>query len=581
MLAVSLAGTLLSLSLPYLSKELVDRALVGRDVATLIRIVALFGAVTVASFGANVWSGLRYTRVSAHVLFDMRVALYRHLQTLSPRFYARTRLGDIVSRLNNDIAEIQRTAAELALAWVGNLLFLIGSIAMMVWLDARLALVSLALIPPSVWVLAHYRRRLQGRVTVVRERSADIGSFLIETLLGMKLVVASNAQQREVDRFKQKNDAFIDALMAMQRTTYLSGGLPGLMLSAGGAVVFLAGGWQVINGTLTLGTFAAFLAYQMRLLGPVQGLMGLYANVAVAGASWRRVRELLDVPPDVREPSIPVALSTPALHGGPSSPGRSRAGGERSAGRVAFDRVTLAFDRGAPVLEDVSFEARPGEVVAIVGPSGSGKSTIADLLLRLLDPDSGSVRLDGVDLRDVRLGDLRGRVVLVEQEPFVFHATIAENVRYGRPEATDAEVADAARAAGLERFLGTLPRGIETVVGERGLAVSAGERQRIALARAFLARPLVLVLDEPTAALDPEVERQVAASYGALMRGRTTIVITHRLQLAAGADRVVVLDGARVVETGRADELLARASAFSRLFAEGSSAHGSRVLRTL
>ena len=226
-------------------------------------------------FILNVTSGLRYTRVSAEILFDMRLSLYAHLQRLSPRFYARTRLGDIVSRLNNDISEIQRVAAEAALAWVGNVLFLIGSLVMMVWLDWRLALIALAPLPISLVALAYYRRRLESRVADLRQRSADIGSFLIETLQATSLVVASNAQQREQDRFRGLNGAFIDALMRMQRVTYFAGGLPGTVLSIGSAIAFFYGGLRVIDGTLTLGTMGAFLAYQMRVFAPAQALMGL------------------------------------------------------------------------------------------------------------------------------------------------------------------------------------------------------------------------------------------------------------------------------------------------------------------
>ena len=230
-LALSLVSTGLSLAVPYLSKDLVDRALLGRDAQALAAIVGLFVAITLAGFALNMASGLRYTRVSAEILFDMRLALYDHLQRLSPRFYARTRLGEIVSRINNDIGEIQRVAAESALAWVGNVLFLAGTVALLLWLDARLFLLSVALLPASVWALTHYRKRLEGRVATLRQTSADIGSFLIETLQGVKLVVTSNAQEREVRRFRGKNDAFIAALMSMQRLGYLAGGLPGLILS--------------------------------------------------------------------------------------------------------------------------------------------------------------------------------------------------------------------------------------------------------------------------------------------------------------------------------------------------------------
>lgn len=527
-IGLSLLGTALTLYLPYLSKGLVDQALLRHDWSALLRIVGLFAAFTVASFILNLVSGLRYTRVSAEILFDMRLALYRHLQRLSPRFYARTKLGDIVSRINNDIGEIQRVAAECVLAWAGNILYLAGTVVMLLFLDARLFLAAVALLPLSVWVLSRYRRRLEAKIAVMRQASADIGSFLIETLLGMKLVVASNAQEREVGRFRKKNDAFIGALMSMQRLTYFAGGMPGLLMSASTMIVFLYGGWQVIHGALTMGSLVAFIAYQMRIMGPIQALMGLYANLATVRVSLARVDQILDTPAEVVE-----------------RPGAEKLDG--SAGRIAFEDVTFRFDRNV-VLERLSFTVEPGETVAIVGPSGSGKSTIADLLLRLLDPDEGTIRLDGHDLRTLALEDLRRRVALVDQEPFLFHASIAENLRYTRPEASGAELRQACEAAGIAEFVDNLPHGYETVVGERGLALSSGEKQRLAIARAFLANPAALILDEPTAALDPASEQQVIAGYGGLMRGRTTIVITHRFEIARRADRVIVLRDARASE---------------------------------
>jgi ATP-binding cassette subfamily B protein len=550
-MGLSLLSTALSLYLPYLSKELVDDALLGRDFTALVRIVALFAAVTLAGFAMNVASGLRYTRVSAEILFDMRLDLYRHLQKLSPRFYARTRLGEIVSRINNDIGEIQRIAAETALAWVGNILFLAGTVGVMIWLDARLFLASVAVMPLSLWALVHYRRRLEARVKTLRERSADIGSFLIETLQGMKLVVSSNAQERETARFRAKNDAFIEALMSMQWLGYLSGGLPGLLLSAGTAIVFLYGGSRVISGAISVGTLVAFMAYQMRLLSPVQGLMGLYTNLAAARVSLRRVHEILDATVEVAEDPAASSINAPR-------------------GEVRFDDVTYSFDRGGPVLAGVSFRVRPGEIVAVVGPSGSGKSTIVDLLLRHLDPQAGTVSLDDRDLRELKLADLRRHVVAVEQEPFVFHASIAENIRYARPGAGDDEVRAAASAAGLEEFIGGLPDGFDTVVGERGTAVSAGERQRIAIARAFLADPAVLVLDEATASLDPAAERRVIDSYEAIMRGRTTLLISHRYEMARRAGRVIVIEGARIVEEGEPGRLIEAGGPFASLFAAES-----------
>ncbi len=546
-LAISIVSTAATLAMPYLSKDLIDKALVGRDADALRRIVWMFAVLGVAGLALNVVSGLRYTRVSAEILFDMRLSMYQHLQRLSPRFYARTRLGDIVSRLNNDISEIQRVAAEAALAWVGNVLFLAGSLAMMVWLDWRLALIALAPLPISLIALGVYRRRLEGRIADLRQRSSDIGSFLIETLQATSLVVASNAQRRERARFRALNGAFIDALMRMQRVTYFAGGLPGTVLSIGSAVAFLYGGLRVIDGTLTLGTMGAFLAYQMRVFAPAQALMGLYASLTTAKVSWARVREIFDAPVEVQERSDARPLPN-------------------CNGEMAFDTVTLGTDRQASVLDAVTFVARPGECVALVGGSGVGKSTIAFLATRLLDPDSGVVRLDGHDLRDLKLEDIRKHVVLVEQEPTLFYASVGDNIRYVRPDATDAEVRRAAEASGIARFVEGLPDGFATLVGERGLALSAGERQRIALARAFLADPAVLVLDEPTAALDAIAQRQVIEGYQAVMKGRTTLLITHRRELAMAADRVIVLEGSRVVDQGRPHELAGRAGPFARLF---------------
>ena len=546
---LSLAGTALNLVLPYLSKLLVDEAILPGDFAALLRIVGLFVGITAISFVLNVLSGLRYTRVSADILFDMRLELYRHLQRLSPRFFAKRPLGDIVSRINGDIGEIQRITAEAALAWLGQVVGLVGTVGMLVYLDWRLFLVGLVTMPPALIALVRYRGQLEDRVRVLRERSADIGTFLIETLQGMRTVVGWNQQEREVGRFRRKNDSFVASLMSMRLFTYLAGGLPGLLLSAGTAIVFLYGGWRVIEGLMTLGTFVAFLAYQTRLMGPVQGLMGIYTNLATARASLVRVHQLLDTPPEVDEPADAVRLA-------------------ECRGALTLQGVRIGFGRGAEVLDGVDLEIAPGELVAIVGASGSGKSTLADLLARLLDPDAGRVLLDGHDLRALALADVRRHVGVVEQDPFVFHASVADNVRYARPDATDEEVRAALEAAGLGELVASLPEGIATVVGERGKELSAGERQRLAIARAFLADAAVLVLDEATGALDPSTERAVLRSYASRMGGRTTLVITHRLDVARQAERVVVVEDGRIAEDGPPAILEAQGRAFRELFLE-------------
>jgi ATP-binding cassette subfamily B protein len=548
---LSLVGTALGLYLPYLSKLLVDNAILARNFGALVAIVGLFVGVTALSFGVNVLAGMRYTRISADILFDMRADLYRHLQRLSPRYYARTPLGDIVSRINGDIGEIQRVMTDAVLGWLGQTLTLVGTVVMLAWLDVRLFLVSLVVLPPALWALVRYRSELEARVRTLRERSADIGTFLIETLQGMRTVVGANAQEREVERFRARNTTFVQALLSMRLFTYLAGGLPGLLLTAGTAVVFVYGGYRVIAGLTTLGTFVAFMAYQARLMGPLRGLMGLWASLASVRASLVRVHELLDTAPDVVEPVSPVRL-------------------ERCTGAVRLEAVRVGFGRGGEVLEDVSLDIPSGQVVAVVGSSGSGKSTLADLLARQLDPDDGRVSLDGTDLRALALADARRHVGVVEQDPFLFHASFADNVGYARPEATRNDVARASEAAGLSRLIGELPDGLDTVVGERGRQLSSGERQRVALARALLADPAVLVLDEATGALDPSSEADVLDRVAARRGGRTTIVITHRLDLARRAERVVVIDSGRVVEDGPPRRLESEGPVFRKLFASAA-----------
>ncbi|MDX1493753.1 MAG: ABC transporter ATP-binding protein, partial [Longimicrobiales bacterium] len=473
--------------------------------------------------------------------------LYRHLQRLSPRFFAKTPLGDVVSRINGDIGEIQRVTAEAALSWFGQVVALVGTVAMLLYLDWRLFLVGLITLPPSLWALMRYRRQLEDRVRVLRERSADIGTFLIESIQGMRTVVGSNAQSREVDRFRGRNDSFVDALLSMRLFTYLAGGLPGLLLSAGTGIVFVYGGYRVITDAMTLGTLVAFMAYQTRLMGPVQGLMGIYTNLATARASLVRVHSLLDTQPDVAEADEPRRLAA-------------------CRGVVELREVHLDFGRGREGLHGIDLRIEAGETVAIVGSSGSGKSTIADLVGRQVDPDRGQVTLDGHDLRTLSLEDVRRHVAVVEQDPFIFHATVADNVRYARPDATDDQVAGAIAAAGLDGLIASMPDGAATVVGERGRQLSAGERQRVAIARAFLADPAVLVMDEATGALDPSSEAVVLQGYERVLRDRTTILITHRLDLARQAERVVVLERGRIQEDGTPESLEERGRAFRELF---------------
>ena len=557
-LALSLVSTLLGLAQPYITKLLIDEALLRRNVTALTTVAALMVVVTVLGFALNILSSYRYVAVSASVLFDMRLAVYQHLQKLSPRFYTRTKLGEIVSRLNNDISEVQRVAADTLLAAVSNVIFLVGSVVIMLMLNWKLFLLSIVLIPISLIALKRYRAKLASNVQRMRERSADIGSFLIETLMGMRLVVTSNTQQSEVDRFRDKNQSFVQALLSMQLVSFFASALPGTVLTLSTALVFLYGGKLVIDGAMTVGALVAFMAYHMRLLAPVQNLMGLYTSVMTARVSLNRVFEILDATVDVKE-----SPDASELH--------------IVKGDIQFEDVTLKYDRETVVLDGVSFRIPAGSLCAITGPSGVGKSTIADLLLRFYDPQAGEVRLDGQDVREIRLADLRTEIVSVEQTAFLFNTTIAENIRYGRRNATLEEIMRAAQAASIDGFIRSLPEGYDTEVGERGQALSAGERQRIALARAFLRDPSVLVLDEPTASVDSIAEQEIAAAINTMRKGRTTVVISHRLSLIELSDWVIVIDNGKVVEQGRPEQLMGLGEALASLFSKDRQASETLV----
>jgi ATP-binding cassette, subfamily B, bacterial len=546
-MALSLLSTAIALAQPYISRLLIDDALLRRNLHALGIIAAVMVAVTVAGFAVNILSSYRYVRLSAECLFDMRLAVYRHLQSLSPRFFAKSKIGDIVSRINNDIGEVQRICADTLLSVLSNILFLVGSLAVMASLNWRLFLASVALLPVSAIALRHYQARLTVETKTLRERSSDLGSFLIETLLALRLIVATGNEHREAEEFRRRNGRFIDALLSMQMMAFLASALPGAVLAASTAIVFIYGGRLVIENHLTIGALVAFMAYHLRLLGPVQVMLGTYTNLLTGGVALGRVFEILDVPIEVRE--SPSAIACANLRG-----------------QITFDHVRFRFSQDVPVLEDVSCHLPAGQICAIVGASGAGKSTVADLLVRFYDPDSGAISVDGRDLRTLRLADLRRQIALVEQTPFLFHATIKENIAYGSPAATLDEIRACARSAAIDDFIQTLPLGYETVIGERGCTVSAGERQRIALARALLRNPSILIMDEPTAALDPSSEAAVASALSQARHTRTVILITHRMSIVEIADRVFVLENGRIAETGTPRDLLAAGTALSRQF---------------
>ena len=533
----SLLSTGFSLAQPWLSKLMIDVALLPRDMAALAAISVAMVALAVAGFGLNILVSYRHAALSAAMLHDIRAALLAHLQSLGPRFYAGFRLGDLMSRLNGDVGDVQRAAGDTVPALVGNLLFLGGCVGMMLWLDWRLFLVGTVLVPLAILWFVRLQRRVTGLGREMRERGADVGSMLVDSVMGMRVVAALGAERHELDRFRALNRGFVATMLRMQVATFFAGAVPGTLLAVSASAVTLYGGWQIIDGRMTIGALVAFLAYQARLFGPVQGLLGLSSALASTRVALARIFEILDTPPEVREAADPLPV-------------------DGVCSGLRFEQVAFRHDRQS-LLSGLDLFIPAGSFCAILGESGAGKSTLADLMVRFLDPQEGRILLDGRDLRTVRLADLRREVLLVDQAPWLFNGSIAANIGFGAPHIAPAEVERAAAAAGLGPLLARLPQGLATPVGERGLALSAGERQRVAIARALLRQPAVLILDEPTAALDSDTEQQVAGGLRGALPHATLVVITHKPALARHADMVVrIADGkARVSVPDAADHV--------------------------
>ena len=551
------ASAALGLFSPFLLRAIINRGLLGHDMALVTRDTALTLAATLGATALALLYGYWSVLVGQRIMRDLRNRLYDHLQGMALKFFANTRTGEIQSRLANDVGGVQSVLSDTAASVLSNVTIVLSTLVAMILMDWRLTLLSVGVLPLFAWVgqkVGDYGRGVRG---IVQSNLADMNATMQETLSvsGVLLTKTSGRQGLTRQKFAQENEALTGAQIKQAMVFRFFFNLIGLTFSLTPVLVYwLAADLIVGHGDrhLTLGTIVAFTTLQARLFFPLTGLLNVQVEVTSALALFDRIFEYLDLKQDITD--APDALTL--------APSQVR-------GAVAFEHVVFRYDESqpAPTLADITFEAAPGQLVALVGQSGAGKTTLTYLIPRLYDADAGRVSIDGHDVKHIKLESLGQAIGVVTQETYLVHDTIKANLRYGNPDASDAELIAAAQAAAIHDHIAGLPEGYDTVVGERGYKLSGGEKQRIAIARAILKNPRILILDEATSALDTHSERLIQAALVPLMAGRTTFAIAHRLSTILAADLILVFEEGRIVERGTHTALLRANGPYARLYA--------------
>jgi ABC-type multidrug transport system fused ATPase/permease subunit len=530
------------------AKALVSNWLAWTDAAGAVLI--LCGALVVINLFSglvNLLSSALLIRIGLKALLHLRTQIYSCLQALPLRFHDARHSSESTFRVAYDSQGIQTIYNKGFASTFGAIITLICALAIMVSMNWKLTLVSMAVLPPVVWAIRYYRDRIRQASTTIQERESELLTTTQEGLGSIRIVQAFGRESFELEQFSRHATRSLEANFRLNMLSMQSALVVGTLMAVGSAVMYAAGSLQVLRGSLSLGDLLVFVAYLVALYQPIEQLTYTAWALEGAAASVQRCFEVLDREEETKDAPGAVAISS-------------------AKGEITFQEVSFAYDRRAPVLSEIDLVIAPGETVALVGSTGAGKSTLLSLVPRFYDPISGVVRLDGHNLKTLTKASLRAQIGMVLQDTVLFSTSIRENLGYGREGATDAEIIEAAKRAQAYDFIMAQPQGFETLVGERGSRLSVGQRQRIGIARAFLKNAPVLLLDEPTSALDPLTEKAIMASIAELMRGRTTLVITHRISIAHHLGRVVLLENGRIAAQGTGPELLASGHSYARLY---------------